>query len=136
MTTQTSRFSSIDVFYVARGGKLSGEYDFGVWWTDRAARRGMPSGWPRFSVSVVHDTGDVYAKNLTTGEVELLGMLEGHSTDQCKRYSGEDWLTHDDPDCPYEKADDLFEGWTDSDKDLHWIRMRMAMLRNPDEVRR
>ena len=84
-------------FYVERGGEFSGEQDMGVWhWDDIQIfdfpRRISPDRQPatvevadetylaytatrsdRARVSVVAETGDVYAMRFKTGEVALLG---------------------------------------------------------------
>lgn len=92
-------FNSIDDFYNSNGGRLSGECDMGVWhWDDRgyfAIPQGMepPSNMQsgsigsesvylysatandRVRVSVVAETGDVYACRLTRGTILLLGNV-------------------------------------------------------------
>ena len=86
-------------FYVERGGEFSGEQDMGVWhWDDIQIfdypRRISPDRQPatvevadesylaytaessdRVRVSVVAETGDVYAMRFKTGEVALLGNV-------------------------------------------------------------
>lgn len=111
VTTETTRFANIAAFYEARGGARSGESDFGVQWLET-------KGGPRHRVSVVHDTGDVYAKNLIDETVELLGTIPGNCSP-----SG---LTHEAHVCAYEKADKLFAGWSDEQRPLSWIRERLS----------
>ena len=41
-----------------------------MWWSDN------PQGFPRYRVSYVKETGDVYAVNHSTGLVEVLGTVE------------------------------------------------------------
>ena len=62
----TERFANIVEFYDKRGGKLSGEVDFGVWWWEENKNVAHRVSW-------VADTGDVYAVNQVKGTVELLG---------------------------------------------------------------
>lgn len=119
MTVTQTTFPIIAAFYAARGGERSGESDFGVWWTGE--KRGMPSTWPRYRVSVVHDTGDLYAVDLHGGAVELLasglGMAGCHGI-----------LKHDAT-CCYQIADRLLAGWVDhihEANSLQWIRDALA----------
>ncbi len=117
MTTQT-RYPSIDAFYADRGGERSGESDFGCWWT---ARGGLSRG-PFFRVSVVHETGDLYAINLTTGEVELLGSWGADPN--CTGRLG---LRHTEA-CAYSVADRVLDGWAYREKSgmsLAWVRERI-----------
>lgn len=123
MTTLDGRvghiFASIDPFYGERGGARSGERDFGVWWTLPPKGR-----YPQFRVSVVHDTGDVYAINMTTGAVELLATLE--HTPVC----GSDiWTGGHTALCAYRIAEGILQGWTEQIHDagsLKWVRERLA----------
>jgi hypothetical protein len=112
------RFDSLDAFYARRGGRHSGEADYGVFW-----HRGYTT-YPNFRVSVVHDTGDVYALNLTTNAVEVLGTLD-HVNLCANLRNG----AHDAELCAYPIAERLFEGWTDhihESNSLAWIRARLA----------
>ncbi len=122
-------YATIDEFYDDRGGRYSGECDFGVWhWDDcgifsggttdeidvertrfagqdllmlRAARNS------RIRVSVVDETGDVYAIRSGLGEdrVVLLGNLG--VTNSWKSGRGD----RRDIGPVYERAEQLFEGW-------------------------
>ena len=106
------KYAMIHDFYAARGGALSGESDFGAWWTD-----GPPRG-PRYRVSAVHDTGDIYAVNQWTGEVELLGHVEPGECPGGVRhdlYAG----------CAYTLAEARLKGWADEARDLAWVRERL-----------
>ena len=93
------RWDTIKDFYTDRGGEFSGEQDMGVWhWDDiqifNYPRRISPDRQPatvevadesylaytatgsdRVCVSVVAETGDVYALRFKTGEVALLGNV-------------------------------------------------------------
>jgi hypothetical protein len=93
-------FDSIDAFYDARGGRFSGESDFGVHWCDGRT-------WPRYRVSVVKDTGDVYAIRHTNGVVELLGNVGREDAYDC--------------------AEEILDGWEDPEViQLDWARERLA----------
>ena len=96
----------------------SGESDFGVHHID-PGYRGV-----KFRVSVVADTGDVYALNQWSGEVWLLGTIvpTADDVDTKPRY----------PDNPYPAvyvaADRLFEGWTDGlylGRQVRWFADRL-----------
>jgi hypothetical protein len=93
-------YLSIDSFYDMRGGRFSGESDFGVHWRDGKQ-------WPRYRVSVVRDTGDVYAINHQTGAVELLGNVGAEDT--------------------YAIAEKVLHGWaTVTPLELDWVRARLS----------
>jgi hypothetical protein len=79
-----TNFESVDVFYEARGGRLSGELDFGVWW--RKVRGNAP-----FRISFIEDTGDIYAVNLWSHEVTLLAA--GRSRAKLEK-SLDEWAEH------------------------------------------
>ena len=92
-------WDTIRDFYTERGGEFSGEQDMGVWhWDDTQIfdypRRISPDRQPvavevadetylaytatgsdRVRVSVVAETGDVYALRFKTGEIALLGNV-------------------------------------------------------------
>lgn len=109
-------YSSIRAFYAARGGADSPEQDFGCWWTGAGAGR-----FVRYRVSVVHDTGDVYALDLVGGTVLLLGTFET----QCERSQ---FLRHHGSRCAYERADAALEGWADTEPlALSWVRDRLSV---------
>jgi hypothetical protein len=115
----SERFDSIAAFYTARGGARSGESDFGVMW-----HRGHTT-FPNFRVTVIHDTGDIYTTNMTTGAVEVLGTV-GH-TKLCANIANG---AHDAELCAYPITERLLEGWTDHIHDvdsLGWIRDRLAV---------
>lgn len=75
-------FASIDAFYRQRGGAKSGESDLGVWWRGKEP-------YPRYRLSWVYDTGDLYVielsdrgaglrprqPNLHPGEVVLVATI-------------------------------------------------------------
>jgi hypothetical protein len=98
---QQKWFDTIDEFYDRRGGRYSGESDFGVHWHDSGR------SWPRYRVSVVRDTGDIYAIDQAHGKVELLGTVPPR------------------PD-PYAAAEEQLDGWSNVEVfDLDWVRRRV-----------
>ena len=105
------KYAMIHDFYAARGGALSGESDFGAWWTD-----GPPRG-PRYRVSAVHDTGDIYAVNHWSGEGEFLGHVD---PGDC----GGPAHGHED-DCTYTLVEARLDGWADEVHELDWARERL-----------
>jgi hypothetical protein len=92
-------------------------------WTDS-----NPHWSDRYRVSVVHDTGDVYAHRQTylhdVDRIIVLGRLE-HTRLCANLRNG----AHDTELCAYEIAERLFAGWTDRigvRDSLDWIRERLA----------
>ena len=113
-------YPSLDAFYDDRGGRMSGECDFGVGWT----RPGH--GWPTWRVSVVHDTGDVYARVNGYGadaRVVLLGTVGSPcAVSLVNRPHG--------PACPYEAAERVLTDWAHHMHDLAslmWITARLGV---------
>ena len=120
-------------FYAERGGEFSGEADYGVWHIDdlgiegrrRASVRGADarvggeeavlysaSASGRYTVSVVKDTGDVYARRTGEGRLALLANIGGGA--EC-----------------YRLADELLDGWAGGGdeplgKPLSWFVGRLA----------
>lgn len=78
--------------------RSSPEVDFGVMWIDSAP-------YPKHRVSWIEATGEVYAMNLTTSEIDLIGTLP----------------TRGD----VEAALDGWEHGPLNDKYLHWVRARV-----------
>lgn len=116
MSVQLGRtYESLDAFYRERRGARSGESDFGVMWT---AVRGI---FPHWRVSVVHETGDIYAMQMTYGSaVELLGTLQANGEQTHPR-------TNCPQPCAYLEADRVLRGWEDHITDgLVWIKGRLA----------
>ena len=123
------QYASIREFYSERGGATSGETDFGVWHRDDCGLFGPVLGEgiesktvrlggdefvfinaatnSRIRVSVVDETGDVYAFQYGKGEerVVLLGNL-GISNPPGGERNG---LIDRGP--VYDLADELFDGW-------------------------
>lgn len=141
-------YASVGAFYEDRGGKFSGESDFGVWNYDDCGlfSAGADSGIEvekmevggeeafvvsatrnsRIRVSVVEDTGDVYAirHGLGEGRIVLLGNLGVKSPPARQRRSISDLGP------TYELAERLFEGWaTDEDgglgRGISWFMERL-----------
>jgi hypothetical protein len=116
-----SIYASIDAFYEANPlRKRSGEMDFGCWWTDG------DKGPPYYRVSVVMDTGEVYAirvgpgrRDQPIGEVELIGTIIVN--------------TEPDPEdrfpAVYKQADTVvLNRWVDhihTARSLEWVRERV-----------
>ena len=97
--SQTKHYANIEEFYEDRGGKRSGERDFGVWHIDDCGLFSGRTDWSleaelihidsdvvarldtnrnnRIRVSVVDQTGDIYATQLGIGEwrVALIGNV-------------------------------------------------------------
>lgn len=72
-------YSTIDDFYVARGGSISGESDYGVHNIDDLNafnERPLRGNYGNIRVSHVHNTGDFYAMECVTGRVILLGSVD------------------------------------------------------------
>ena len=120
---------SLQAFYDDRGGQFSGESDFGVHnWSNPA--RDRESCFDRWRVSVVADTGDVYAFDYNSREVLLFGTVvptDGDSVNADRinaRWPGRS--THP---ATYCAADRLFKGWAENDslgRPLHWFAGRLA----------
>ena len=86
-----------DQFYAGEHRQLSTELDFGVWW------RGKET-WPVYRVSWVERTGDLYATNQSTDEIEILGESEPGNR---------------------EMIEDILKGWADECGkigSLNWVR--------------
>lgn len=88
---------SLDAFYSDPERKFSGEMDYGVWW-----HNGNPERFPRYRVSHVQDTGEMYAFSHKTQEVEIVAWFD-----------------------TYEDAEKACEGWAEldnADMTLDWFR--------------
>ena len=129
LADRLKRYPTVDAFYEDRGGGFSGECDFGVWNYDNcglfsgrvdtdieveATEPGgeevfvvRASGNSRLTVSVVDDTGDVYAvqHGIGEGRVVLLGNLGIKSPPGRQRES----ISDIGP--TYELAERVFAGW-------------------------
>lgn len=125
--TQIKHFPSIDAFYDEQGGRTSGECDFGVWHWDDIGLFSARTEWPleeetieldeeiltvtradqnsRIRVSVVDETGDVYATQSGIGEgrVALLGNVG---------VANPDFRTPSKDRGPvYDRTEELLNGW-------------------------
>lgn len=102
-----STYLNLDVFYAERPERQSSpECDYGAWWTDG------PS-WPRYRLSYVKATGEVYTMGFrgrpTDSSIELLAVVPPDP--------GLNW---------HRTLDDLLRGWSDSPQTLAWVRDRLA----------
>ena len=99
-------YANIEAFYTENEERRrSGEADYGCWWTEAGHT------WPRWRVSYIQKTGEVYAVQLTGGRVEVLGVVP---PDDAKVY--------------YQTLDHILEGWEDAIHEpgsLDWVRSRL-----------
>ena len=120
----------LQAFYDKRGGEHSGEADFGVHhWTN--PNHSSATGFDRWRVSVVADTGDVYATDRLGGEVMLLGTLVSTEADP-PQASKSQRVAYP---AIYSVANRVFEGWTEGGglgRNLGWFAERIA---GQEEVR-
>lgn len=112
------RFPSVDAFYDDdERRRHSPEWDYGVWWRATADER-----WPRWRVSWVCETGDLYATRcagrgivLRLGNVPPLGAYPyGLGSEAWGAWHREQ---------PVER---LLAGWAEGDETLGWILDRLA----------
>ena len=84
--------------------RLSGESDYGVWWTNGPR-------WPTWRVSYIQATGEVYAvEGIQGGRVEVLGVVP---PDEGRYY--------------YHTLDKLLDGWAEeAGRPLSWVRERLG----------
>ena len=119
-----STWPNIQAFYDERGGERSGEADFGVHhWTNHNHNRA--TALDRWRVSVVADTGDVYAIDRLGGELLLLGALVSTEADQ-PQAGNSHRVAHP---AIYSVANRVFEGWTEGDgagRNLGWFTDRIT----------
>ena len=117
---------NLQAFYDERGGECSGESDFGVHnWANAA--RDRESSFDKWRVSVVADTGDVYAFDYNGKEVLLLGTVVPMDADSATAERINARWSHDSSNYPamYCAADRLLEGWAGREslgRPLHWSR--------------
>lgn len=99
-------YTSIEDFYAENEERRrSGEADYGCWWTEPG------QSWPRWRVSYIQKTGEVYAVQLPGGRVNLLGIVPP-----------------DDPIYYYRTLDAILEGWADiihQPGSLDWVKARL-----------
>lgn len=115
--TIRSKYQSLSEFYAADPRRASsGEADYGCWWM-------ADSPWPKFRVSYVRATGEVYALKLGDrplgdrpgeGRVEVLGVVP---PDKGEHY--------------YATLDRILDTWAEHcGSDLHglsWVQERLAL---------
>ena len=116
---------SIDQFYDQRGGRRSGEIDYGVWHRNDLDWY-LPADYP-CRVSVVDTTGDVYAIAELSGHIALLGTLHREAQDSSKATANR---THGLQDSrTYRLAQLRFEHWAEDPsslgKPLSWFIERL-----------
>ena len=89
--------------------RYSGEADYGGYWRNGPTR-------PRWRVSYVHETGEVYAVQLgggSCGPVEVLGIVPPDPPERERLY--------------YATLERLLSGWADEGgRDIAWVRTRIA----------
>jgi hypothetical protein len=101
-------YPNIEAFYAENEERRrSGEADYGVWWT-------VPGfSWPKWRVSYIHNTGEVYAVQLKdAGQVMVLGIVPP-----------------DDDHIYYETLNRILEGWVDVIQEpgsLEWLQARLV----------
>ena len=102
----TEKYKNIEEFYAENEERRrSGEADYGCWWTEPG------HSWPRWRVSYIQKTGEVYAVQLTGGQVKLLGVVPP-----------------DDASIYYQTLDRILEGWADVIHELgslDWVQARL-----------
>ena len=121
---------NIQAFYDKRGGERSGEADFGVHhWANPNHNRA--TAFDRWRVSVVADTGDVYAIDRLGGEVMLLGTLASTEANQPQARDNHRAAYP----AIYSVANRVFEGWAEgggAGRNLGWFGERIT---GQEEVR-
>ena len=114
----------LQAFYDKRGGEHSGEADFGVHhWTN--PNDSSATAFDRWRVSVVADTGDVYAIDRLGGEVMLMGTLASTDADQ-PQASNSHRVAYP---VIYSVANRVFEGWAEGGalgRNLGWFAERIT----------
>ncbi len=137
-------YESMHEFYCDRGGRMSGECDYGVWHygdmmlftTAPRAVSGVPMGEfgtvysaersRRVKVSVVAETGDVYAFELSGHRAALIGNVG---------LADKQWGTRPirERSPVYERADVVLPNWADMSgglgQELSWFVNRLADAR-------
>jgi hypothetical protein len=116
-----------DAFESVERRRFSPEWDFGVHWqfSDRGPE------WPRYRVSWILETGELYAVANTGPDarnVHVLAVVEKvgdypYPSDSAGGYSsGRAWTTFKDA----QEIERLMDGWADEGRSLDWIRRRVA----------
>ena len=107
MNNLRTTYSSLAEFYNEDPQRQhSGEADYGVWWQDTRP-------YPRWRVSYIKDTGEVYAVELSLGgRVMVLGHAEPDSEGLY-----------------YRTLDGILDGWAEvcgQPAGLAWVRQRLS----------
>ena len=151
MDRKFRQYASTREFYADRGGRFSGESDFGCWHYDDCGLFGPvldgdvesetirvgddefivlnAGGNNRIRVSVVDETGDVYALRFGIGEerVALLGNLG------VKNPHGEKGYDIRDRGPVYDLAEEIFDSWATSGAGLgqkiSWFIERLEAMK-------
>lgn len=150
--TQIIHFSSIEEFYDKQGGRFSGERDFGVMHYDdmelfpfgpgRSEGEKINGGYRivfqplgiycngRLRVSVVDETGDVYAiqQGYGDGLVVMIGNVGVNNPDF------QDFSVKPGP--VYERAEELLDGWANNSgggRSISWFVNRLKDVHSPTE---
>lgn len=114
-------YATLDLFLDEGDGerRRSPECDYGVNWTHDGTRR--PGSWPRYRVSYVKATGEVYAFQHQNDSVEVLGIVppDPPSADDVGSKSGHIY---------YRTLDRILHGW-EHEHDLTWVRERLRANR-------
>jgi len=101
---------NIKDFYAENPARaFSGEADYGVWWLDGTKT------FPRYRVSYIHATGEVYAVNHNTADVQVLGVVK--PDDEDGEYNGF-----------YVTLDKILDGWPEKcgqPNGLQWVKERL-----------
>jgi len=99
-------YANIEDFYAENEERRrSGEADYGVWWTAPG------QSWPKWRVSYIQKTGEVYAVQLNGGQVKLLGIVPP-----------------DDAPIYYQTLDRILIGWSGVIQEpgsLDWVQARL-----------
>lgn len=106
-------YPSEEAFFAAdERRRKSGESDLGVWWKGDDHVPGAYGPWWR--VSIVRDTGEIYAMNQWTDEHRVLGKVPVGDTDR----------TWDDP------AHEILTGWAQAcgNETIDWVRRRVTAI--------
>ena len=103
----TKIYANIEEFYAENEERRkSGEADYGYWW------RSPELDWPRWRVSYIQKTGEIYAIQVKdNGMVKLLGIVPP-----------------DDDRIYYQTLDRILEGWADAIHNpgsLVWVERKL-----------
>ena len=111
-------FHSIEDFYTDNPKRRhSGEADFGAHW--RNGRRPDSNFTPRYRISYVEETGELYAEEHRSGAVFLVGVVPSED------------INHTGEERYWEKLDrEILKGWSmqcaRNDYGIQWVKERLA----------